>query len=336
MGVRWTDFTATGNATIGTYWPNDDPLIQETDNFATYYLPHLQWCYLRNLKIIEIATPKAIFRNLSNSSGNASFAESNFVELQQISAGLTFNQWGSNYNPGCLANPTGNFTVTFGGGTQHTQARGTPAQFTVCDSNPDYPTPSNKPLRIRQWTTSGIQPVFMRNVSVLDDWIYWGHCPRRLVDCYTNDTTNDPRPYQYPHEFYRAKLSDMPKGIWTVERLPDIPTTLTPAAFIANQRYKWHSFPVDEVRKRVFLVNTEGAFAYQVPADNSVNGAWYGPFRPEGMTAAQWFTQISQGANWWWGSMAIHRSDLNQTFMRPAYCGSSTTMPKWNRIAWGT
>jgi hypothetical protein len=61
--VRWTDFTANGPPTLGYYWPENDPLIAETDNFPSLYMPWRQWVCYWNQKVIDIGSGTAIARN---------------------------------------------------------------------------------------------------------------------------------------------------------------------------------------------------------------------------------------------------------------------------------
>ena len=56
--VRWTDFTANGPPTLGYYWPENDPLIAETDNFPSLYMPWRQWVCYWNQKVIDIGAAR--------------------------------------------------------------------------------------------------------------------------------------------------------------------------------------------------------------------------------------------------------------------------------------
>ena len=106
--VRWTDFTANGPPTLGYYWPENDPLIAETDNFPSLYMPWRQWvCYWTEGHRHRSGT--AIARNQAEDVRDKVF-EVAFIGNQNP------NLLNSNYNPACLHNPDGNWTCWFGGG----------------------------------------------------------------------------------------------------------------------------------------------------------------------------------------------------------------------------
>ena len=354
VGGRYTSFTSTGQPVRAFYWPSGDTLQQDTDNYPGFYLPWRQWLYVRSLKIWDISTTPAtpIYRirdGTAVSVPNNNIKCQAYVEPFPVAPATAAQDWeNGTWNPACLVNPTGNYSICFGGGWGDRNNDTTPLlqvpRWTIIE---DHPNPVGiKTLRARIYRTgSGVQPAQIKNVSKVGDWVYWGHCARRG----TAFGSLGWQQFQWPHECYRAKLSDMLNGVWTVQRITDFPTRMQPTTASSpvdqngnatdpndiryRHRYKWPSWCADEARNRIIVPDDEGVFVYQIPQNDGPNGQWFGPFRG-GLTEDQWFAQITQNYNWWHGMMAVHRADLNQTFFRVAYCGNATNIPRWNRIIW--
>jgi len=297
--VRWTDFKADGPPTMGYYWPENDPKISETDNLPTAYLPWKDWCWLKGMKIIDIGKQKPVVRN-----GDPATSEGGMVELTLIGSG-TANMYHSNYNPACLMNPTDDFTVWFGGGYYRNYRGGAEPTIKLIADNPDFPAKSTKPIRVWQITYHLPSPIYVRNVSKVGDWVYWGGAG---VDEDSNTRVM---------EFYRIHLPTLRRDLKVhQERLPDIP--------VVNPKYggRFPLLAADEPRRRIIYVNHDGAFVYQIPADHGAKGVWAGPF-----TFDNWAKTVADGGDWY-GVEGIHRTDLNQTFFR------HNLSKKWNRIRW--
>jgi hypothetical protein len=297
--VRWTDFTANGAPTRGYYWPENDPLIRETDNFPTIYIPWRQWVWYVGSKIIDIGKGAAIFRNLDGSGKTARDV------VDTVYIGHQNPNFDSNYNPACLVNPTDDWTCYFGGGYFTNSIGSDPPHVNLIDDNPSYPANSAKPLRRRRisYSSSIPSPIYLRHAVKVGDWIYWGGARVR------NDGTRF-------REFYRIHVPTLRDKL-TVrqERVTDAPVS-------SNS-----SFPLlaaDEQRRRIYLVNHEGASWYQIPPEDGPSGTWHGPY-----SIPNWRSVIGQeDLNQWWGVIGTHRSDLNQTFFR------FNLSRRWNRIRW--
>lgn len=297
--VRWTDFSANGRPTRGYYWPENDPLISETDNFPTVYMPWRQWVWYASSKIIDIGNGVAIYRNLEG--GGRTIRD--FVDTTYI--GDQNRSFDSNYNPACLVNPTADWTCYFGGGYFTNSIGAHPPHINLIDQNPKHRANGSPPLRRRRITyaPSVPSPVYLRHAVKIGDWIYWGGARVR------DDSTRF-------REFYRIHVPTLRNSLMVrQERLTDAPLS------------SGSSFPLlaaDEQRRRVYLVNHEGAFWYQIPTENSPNGTWHGPY-----SIPDWRSVIGQeDRKRWWGVIGVHRSDLNQTFFR------FNLSRRWNRIRW--
>jgi hypothetical protein len=311
-GVRWADFTATGAPTGGYLWPNDDTNITETDNLPTFYMPWKQWVGLVGQKIIDIATPAAIFRN-NDSSGAAFTDRVDVFTGPDVSVGM----WASNYNPACLVNP-GDWekTVYFGGGYYTNYNGGYAPTMKIIDDNPSYPATSSKPLRLRAFAYGSYStpfPIYGRHAIRIGDWIYWGGAG-------VSDTL------ARFNEFYRIYGPDLelPTPVVTQETLPTAPVDL---AMVNSVRFSL--LAGDITRKHLIYINAEGAFRYRIPADDGNDGVWEGPYS----FGVDWDSVTSDGAydaytGAWHGFIGTHRSDLNQTFFR------YNLSKKWHRITW--
>ena len=299
--VRWTDFTANGAPTLGYYWPENDRLIAETDNFPSIYMPWRQWICYWNQKVIDIGSGVPIARNLAD--GGPGGVRDKVFDVSFIGS-QNANMLNSNYNPACLHNPDGNWTCWFGGGYFTNMIADGDATIKLVDDNPDYPARSTKPLRVRQISYGGAaSPMRLRHSPKVGDWIYWGGAGVR-------DSQNRFR------EFYRIHIPTLRNDLRVLqERLPDAPVSA------------YSDYPLlvaDERRSRVILVNHDGASYYQIPNDHGAKGTWHGPYG-----FADWRNVISaETPNAWWGCLGIHRSDFNQTFFR------FNPSRKWNRIRW--
>jgi hypothetical protein len=333
-GVRWAQFAATGAPTMGYYWPNNDKQIYETDNMPTFYLPWRQWVVLVNHKIIDIATPSAVLRwpseakCLSEYKAGRVLDMSTVIEILKASPGWPDSYWRSNYNPACDVNPgSGLFTFTFGGGYFNSFPNGVPSLVRILDDNPDYPSRSTKPLRMRVFSYTGVSPTHARHAVRVAGHSYWGA---------SGMLNSNGRPIASGcNEFYRIRIADLANGIVTQERLPDIPLSTTAFgndAFAGGWRYAL--LCADELRKKVIVVTGQGVCRYTVPPDNGANGTWEGPLT-FGMTTQQWAKTISDGKGVltgapWHGFIGTHHSGLNQTNFR------YNLSRRWNVIRWNS
>jgi hypothetical protein len=310
--VRWTDFATNGPPTQGYYWPEDDVNIQETDNLPTLYKPDSQQIFLIGIKIIDIKSPAALFRNADGS--GVSFTDK--VEIALLN-GASDAMWRSNYNPACLVNPDDNCPpVYFGGGYWTNYSGGRPPSIKILTSNPDYPRRSDKPwlLTVKVYGTAHTPfPIYTRHAVKIGDWIYWGG----------GGVSDD---LKRTREFYRIQVPSLYGKAGTViqERVSDLPGQ----AGMPGSRFSLNC--ADVAQKKLIHVNGEGVWRYHVPKNDGADGIWEGPHT---FGIANWPTTISDGrANGtrgdWHGFIGTHRSDLNQTFFR------YNLSKRWNRLRW--
>jgi hypothetical protein len=324
-GVRWADFTASGAPAMGYYWPNNDRLIWETDNFPSHYLPWKQWVCYQGFKIIDIGNGVAIKRwpteadalNARNSSTTLDMTT--VFDIMKGKVGDPDSYWKANYNPACLVNPTGTFTMSVGGGYYKSFPNGVGSIVRVIDDNPNYPATSSKPLRLRAWRYSGPSPTHMRHCVQIGQWIYWGGGGVN-PDSGSSDLNRH-------GEFYRIYVPDLLNGTVTQEAITIGPAITNYPGLLTGNCVRYNLLCADQRRKWLIYINVNGVYRYIVPTGDGPDGGWEGPYT---FGLADWAATISDGniSSNWHGVIGTHRSDLNQTFFR------YNLSRKWNRIRW--
>ena len=248
----------------------------------------------------------------SNAPGRSTF----FDEIDIVGPGSAagpFSMW-SKYNAATMMNPGDRpYAVLFGGGNGTNSRNGGPRTVHVIDDNPNFPATSTKPFRFRQRRAPSSVPwfpIYCRNVSVLDDWLYWGCC---RVD------TDLPDNARHGEKLYRIHVPTLVHDLTVdMEELPDKPGGPDQVA---------SSSPLigaDDLRKRIIVANHEGLWRYHVEPR-----VWDGPHTFENFSAV-----ISEGdaaANYFRGFQGAHFKNLGphgETYI----CYNLSK--RWNRVRW--
>ena len=313
-GIQTTAPTASGQlALTDKYWTNNDPQMPGSDNWPSYYLPWRQWMWEWVFKIIDIvhdssdrAIQKSMVRQSTHVRRRVGDTPEGYARLHSFftiraippPARPSARQpiaWRSLFNPACLVNPTGNFTVSFGSGAGPTG-----------DSAP--PGTGRSSTTIRTSARMGSRCAFASGSTGMPTGSRRNRSACRSAATRSTSgiartggspaATPTRRRGQYPQYWWRVKLSDLANGLWRQQQLPTSRQPITPAVFAQQngRRGSWNITLADEPRKRIFLVASEGVFVWQIPQDDSANGTWFGPFTPAGMTGTQWANAITQGA----------------------------------------
>ncbi len=329
VGVRYVDYTSDAAPTGGYLHDNNDTNIAETDNLTTHYIESEGLVYYGGSadnvaygyggKVIDIDTDTVIWANVANGPTDP-FYTGTMHEIVTVGGGLGVGQYRSVYNAAHMVNPDSgdSFSIDVGGGYFNNFPNGGPSVFRVLDR-----TSATKFFKLRVIRGLGLPtPTHMRHAVRIGNWLYWGGGGINF-DNGSSDLTQD-------HRFFRVYIPDLVNSsIVTQEEITSRPALTSHVGLAQEQRIRFSLCCADKVRKRLYHLNLDGVFVYQVPDDDGNDGVWKGPFT---FGIADWAETLSEGkvsgTSQWHGFIGSHRADLNQTFFR--YNESK----RFNRIRW--